>query len=325
MMSDIVAQTLGDPSFIVALLVAIAMFATVFTLLPSLGPDPMKDRMKSVALEREAMMAKRRAQLSTEGARGRLRENDAAGMRRIVEKLDLRKLLADQNTLKKLRQAGLRGENPMTRFLFFRFALPMIVLAVTGVAFFVLGMYPAMTLQRKLIIMFLSAYAGFYLPVLYVSNLTSKRQASLKRGWPDALDLMLICVESGMSVEAGIRRVSQEIHVQSIDLAEELALTTAELSYLPERRMAYENLADRTGLDPIKNVMQALIQAERYGTPVASALRTLAQESREMRMMEAEKKAAALPPKLTVPMIVFFLPVLFAVIIGPAILQVMSL
>ncbi|MFC5991741.1 type II secretion system F family protein [Limoniibacter endophyticus] len=324
-MSDIVAGTLGDPSFLIALLVAIAMFATVFTLLPSLGPDPMKERMKSVALERDAMMAKRRAQLSAEGQRGRLRENDAKGMRQIVEKLDLRKLLADESTLIKLRQAGLRGENPMTRFLFFRFALPIGVLILTAVLFFVVGMYPTASFQRKLIIMFVAAYFGFYLPVLYISNLTSKRQASLRRGWPDALDLLLICVESGMSVEAGLRRVAQEIHMQSVDLAEELALTTAELSYLPERRQAYENLSDRTGLDAIKNVMQALIQAERYGTPVATALRTLANESREMRMMEAEKKAAALPPKLTVPMILFFLPVLFAVIIGPAILQVMQL
>ena len=154
--------------------------------------------------------------------------------------------------------------------------------------------------------------------MLYVSNRATKRKQSIQRAWPDALDLLLICVESGMSVEAAMRKVADEIGTQSVDLAEELILTNAELSYLTERRQAYENLAGRTGLDSVKAVSQALIQAERYGTPISSALRVLANESREMRLTAAEKKAAALPPKLTVPMILFFLPVLFAVILGPA-------
>jgi tight adherence protein C len=148
---------------------------------------------------------------------------------------------------------------------------------------------------------------------------------SIQRAFPDALDLLLICVESGMSVEAAFRRVSEEIGSQSIALAEELTLTTAELSYLQDRRMAYENLAKRTNLDGVKSVCMALQQAERYGTPMAQALRVMSQENRDMRMSEAEKKAAALPPKLTVPMIVFFLPVLFVVILGPAALKVMAL
>jgi tight adherence protein C len=166
------------------------------------------------------------------------------------------------------------------------------------------------------------AYVGFYAPILYVSNRSSKRKASIQRAWPDALDLLLICVESGMSVEAAFRRVAEEIGAQSVELAEELVLTNAELSFLQERRQAYDNLSSRTGLDTVKSVMQALIQAERYGTPVAHALRVLSAESRDMRMNAAEKKAAALPPKLTVPMILFFLPVLFAVILGPAGIQV---
>jgi tight adherence protein C len=135
---------------------------------------------------------------------------------------------------------------------------------------------------------------------------------------------MLICVESGMSAEAAFRKVSEEIGPQSIPLAEELTLVTAELSYLQERRQAYENLTQRTGLEGVKAVMTSLIQAERYGTPLGTALRVLAQENRDQRMNEAEKKAAALPPKLTVPMILFFLPVLLAVIIGPAAIQVMA-
>ena len=149
-----------------------------------------------------------------------------------------------------------------------------------------------------------------------------KRQLSVRRAWPDALDLLLICVESGMGIEGAFRKVSEEIGSQSIPLAEELSLTTAELSYLQDRRKAYKNLSERTGLEGVRAVVTALIQAEKYGTPIGTALRVLAQENRDMRMQEAEKKAAALPPKLTVPMILFFLPVLFAVIITPAAIQV---
>ncbi|MEO0320168.1 MAG: type II secretion system F family protein, partial [Pseudomonadota bacterium] len=139
---------------------------------------------------------------------------------------------------------------------------------------------------------------------------------------PDALDLLLICVESGMSIEAALQKVGHEVGTSSPELAEELGLTTAELSYLQDRKIAYMNLAERTGLDGVKAVTTALIQSEKYGTPLGQALRVMANENRELRMQEAEKKAAALPPKLTVPMIVFFLPVLFAVIMGPAAMSI---
>jgi tight adherence protein C len=175
----------------------------------------------------------------------------------------------------------------------------------------------------KLLIAVVAAYVGFYAPNLYVSNTVSKRQLSIRRAWPDALDLMLICVEAGMSLEAAFRKVAEEIGQQSVELAEELALSTAELSYLPERRQAFENLSQRTGLETVRSVMTSLIQAERYGTPLGSALRVLAQENRDQRMNDAEKKAAALPPKLTVPMILFFLPALMAVILGPAAIQIL--
>jgi len=169
-----------------------------------------------------------------------------------------------------------------------------------------------------------AAYVGMQVPYFFLKNQIQKRQLSIRRAFPDALDLLLICVESGMSIEAALRKVSQEIGSQSIPLAEELTLTTAELSYLPDRRQAYENLALRTGLESVKAITTALVQAERYGTPLGQALRTLAQESRDIRMNEAEKKAAALPPKLTVPMILFFLPALFVVILTPALIQVMG-
>jgi tight adherence protein C len=162
-------------------------------------------------------------------------------------------------------------------------------------------------------------------PYFFLKNRIAKRQLSIKRAFPDALDLLLICVESGMSIEAAFKKVSDQVGSQSVALAEELTLTTAELSYLPDRRQAYDNLGKRTDLESVKSVCMALTQAEKYGTPLASMLRVMAQENRDMRMSEAEKKAAGLPPKLTVPMILFFLPVLFIVILGPAAIKVMNL
>jgi len=321
---DQVVKSLTDPSFLIALLVSVAVFATVFTLLPALGGNQLKTRMKSVALEREELRAKQRARLAAETDRRRkgLREEQSIGMKSIVERLDLRRALVDEGTLSKLRMAGFRGQNPLTRFLFFRLVLPFIGFALAAVYLFVLGGLPEQPPFVRFFVCILVAYAGFYAPVLYVSNRATKRKQSIQKAWPDSLDLMLICVESGMSVEAAFRRVADEIGTQSVELAEEFVLTNAELSFLQERRQAYENLANRTGLETVKSVSQALIQAERYGTPVAHALRVLANESRDMRMNAAEKKAAALPPKLTVPMILFFLPVLFAVILGPAGIQV---
>ena len=161
-----------------------------------------------------------------------------------------------------------------------------------------------------------------HMPWMMLKSKIQKRQLSIKRAFPDTLDLLLICVESGMSIEAAIQKVSQEIGGSSMELAEELSLLTAELSYLPERRMAYDGLAKRTNHPGIKSVATAMIQAERYGTPLGSALRVMAKENRELRMASAEKKAAALPAQLTVPMILFFLPALFIAILGPSILRV---
>ncbi|WP_011583310.1 MULTISPECIES: type II secretion system F family protein [Chelativorans] len=322
-MTDVVT-TLTDPSFLLALLVSIAVFATIFTVVPVGGGDPLKARMKTVALEREELRAKQRARLAAEAERrraGGLRREDRSSMRAIVDQLDLRRALADESTVAMLRTAGYRGQSPLTRFLFFRLVLPPAGLMLALFYIFVMGGLAAQSLPIRIFVCILAAYGGFYLPVLYISNQASKRKKSIQLAWPDALDLLLICVESGVSVEQAFRRVADEIGTQSVALAEELVLTTAELSFLQERRQAYENLAARTGLESVKSVSQALIQAERYGTPISQALRVLADESREARMNAAEKKAAALPPKLTVPMILFFLPVLFAIILGPAAIQ----
>ena len=322
-MRELFETTLFQRQTLISVFIMFAMFATVFTLLlPYFQRNPLKNRMKSVALEREAIRARERARIANEKERGiSLRHQQKAGIRDFVEKLDLRRALADEKTVASLRQAGFRGQNPLNIFLFMRFILPFAFLGVAIFLIFGLGMLKQQTAFMRFVICIVVAYAGFYAPNLYVSNIAAKRRESITLAWPDALDLMLICVESGMSTEAAFRRVADEIGIQSADLAEELMLTNAELAFLPERRQAYENLASRTGMEAVKSMTQALIQAERYGTPVATAMRTLSQESRDMRLLAAEKKAAGLPPKLTVPMIVFFLPVLFMVILGPAMIQ----
>ncbi|RLL75042.1 type II secretion system F family protein [Ochrobactrum soli] len=323
-MFSLLIEKLSDPQFLIAMLITVAVFAAIVTVvMPVLSTSVLKSRMKSVAIEREAIRSRERARLATENdRRNSLRHQQKQGIRDFVERLDLKKALADEKTIAALRTAGFRGQNPLNIFLFLRFVLPFGAMTLAAFYVFVLGNLPDHSFFVRIFVCILAGYAGFYAPNLYVSNKAAKRKQSIRRAWPDALDLMLICVESGMSVEAAFRKVADEIGIQSVELAEELMLTNAELSFLPERRQAYDNLASRTGVDQVKSVSQALIQAERYGTPVSQALRTLSQESRDLRMLEAEKKAAALPPKLTVPMIVFFLPVLFIVILGPAFIQI---
>lgn len=322
-MLSYLAENISNPQFLFAVFSAIAVFATVLTASSLLFErDQLGARIKAVALEREKIRARERARLAQEQKRASLRNEAKPYMQRIVDRFNLKKALADDGTNNRLRMAGYRGQAPLVIFLFARLVLPLVFFAPAVFYLFFVSHWEQPNAIKFLICLGV-AYVGFYAPNLYVSNIISKRQNSIRRAWPDALDLLLICVESGMSAEASFRKVSEEIGGQSIELAEELTLATAELSYLQERRQAYENLATRTGLENVKSVMTALIQAERYGTPLGQSLRVMAQENRDQRMTNAEKKAAALPPKLTVPMILFFLPVLFGVIIGPAAIQVM--
>ncbi|RZK96888.1 MAG: type II secretion system F family protein, partial [Methylobacterium sp.] len=255
--------------------------------------------MKLVSDEREVIRRRERERLNTKAT---LRIEPKAYMKQIVERFDLRRWLGTDTAKRKLLMAGYRGQQSETTFLFFRLVMP--IAATLGAIFylFVLEALDQPYLMRIGIVI-ACAYGGIKAPELYLVNTSNKRKAEIKRAWPDALDLTLICVESGMAIEHAFRKVSTEIAATSVVLAEELALMTAEMSFLPDRRQAYENLAMRVGLEPVKAVVTALIQAERYGTPVGQALRILAQESRDQRMTDAEKKAASLPPKLTVPMI----------------------
>jgi tight adherence protein C len=241
----------------------------------------------------------------------------------LVEGLNLRKVFEAEGSRDSLRQAGYRSERHLVYFLAARLITP-IVLAVLFFVYSTQVFGDSIPTNMRFASLIVGLVAGFYLPSIYIKNKINRRQHSIRRAWSDALDLLLICVESGMSIEAALQRVSREIGSQSVPLAEELTLTCAELSYLPDRRKAFENLGKRTGLPIVKSVVTSLIQSERYGTPLGTALRVLAQENRDMRMSEAERKAAALPPKLTVPMILFFLPVIFIVILGPSLILVMA-
>lgn len=316
-----IMQALSDPQFLAMVLAGIAAVATVFTVaMPLIANDNLDKRMKAVAVERDRIRARERERLARQN-RGSLRQRPAERIRQFVEQFKLSDWLGTETAKKQLMQAGFRGQKSEYTFLVFRLVLPIgFTLLTAFYLFFVEDFGFGLIIQLGIVIF--AAYLGIKAPEIYLRNAMQKRQVSIRRAWPDALDLLLICAESGSSMEQAFRRVSTEVGRASIELAEELALTTAEISYLPERRMAYENLAERTGLESVKAVTTALIQAERYGTPIGQALRVLAQESRDQRMNEAEKKAAALPPKLTVPMILFFLPVLFAVIMTPALIQV---
>lgn len=311
-------DTLISPQFLATMLAAVSAFATILAVvMPILARDQMNQRMRVMALERDKLRSQRLSELSKEKTPGKLRSTPKGFMQRIVDKLNLRKQFDNEELRNKLKMAGLRGERPLVAFMFFRVIAPPLSFIVALLYLFVIGQIEQ-TDTMKLLYAVGAGCAGYYLPNVFIENLAQKRQEAIRLAFPEALDMLLICVQSGMSVEASFGKVAKEIANQSIELSEELSLTTAELSYLPERRMAYENFAKRTALPTVKAVTTALIQADRYGTPVGTALRTMAKENRDMRMADAEKKAAALPPKLTVPMIVFFLPVLFLVILGPA-------
>ena len=323
-MVDFLVGKLHNLQFMTMLFAAIAASATVYTLvMPLFAGESLNKRMKAVASERERIRARERDRLN-KSEKVSLRQTPKQLVSRVVEDFNLTKYLAQESAREKLTLAGYRGQAPYITFLFFRLVSPIALFILAVLYVFVIS-HMQKSLPVKIGMCIGAAYLGLQAPMLFLKNAISKRQLQIKRAFPDALDLLLICIESGMSIEAAFRKVSSEIVSQSIALSEEFTLTTAELSYLQDRKVAYENLANRTGLEGVKSVCLALQQSERYGTPLGQSLRVMAQENRDMRMNEAEKKAAALPPKLTVPMIVFFLPVLFIVILGPAIMQVMDL
>ncbi|KGB27382.1 type II secretion system protein [Candidatus Liberibacter solanacearum] len=310
-------------TILVVLATSISVFSLIYAvIIPSLGSNDLEKRIQSVSLEREELRKKQLALLGkpTSG----LRTHDNMSLRKFVEKFNLKAILIDKPMVDKLRAAGFRSEYALNILLIIRLILPIITLFIGIIWIFGFDKLEQYSFANRLFAVILIGYAGFYAPGILVSNLVTKRQDSIRRAWPDALDLLLICIESGIAVDQALRRVAEEVGGQSVALAEELLLTTAELSFLLNRQVAFENFYNRTQMDCIRNVMQALIQSDRYGTSIGDSLRVLVAETRAERLMEAEKKAAALSPKLTVPMILFFLPVLMLVIIGPAVLTIMD-
>ena len=316
--------SLTDLANAVTILVALSTFATVLTIAaPLLQGDRMRSRMKGVISQRDQLRAQQRAALGGK-SEGRLRDRPKGTLAQLVQALNLRQVFEAETSRQQLRQAGLRSEKHLVTYLASRLIAPI----VFGLIVFVYSstvFADRMPAPARLGVTVLGVVVGYYLPLIFLKNMMHRRQESIQRAWSDALDLLLICVESGMSIEAAIQRVAREIGTQSVPLAEELVLTNAELSYLGDRRKAFDNLGKRTGLPTVKSVMTSLIQSERYGTPLGQALRVLAQENRDQRMQAAEKKAAALPPKLTVPMVLFFLPVIFIIILGPAGIMISAL
>jgi tight adherence protein C len=323
-MISFLVEKLHDARFMTMLLAAIAASATAYTLIiPLFAGEGLAKRMKAVASERERIRARERERLN-KSEKVSLRQTPRQIVSKVVDDFNLSKWLAQEAAREKLTQAGYRGQAPYITFLFFRMVTPILLFLAATLYVFVIS-HLQQSFPIKIGMCVGAAYLGLQAPMLFLKNAIAKRQLSIKRAFPDALDLLLICIESGMSVEAAFRKVSVEIGSQSVALAEEFTLTTAELSYLQDRKTAYENLASRTGLEGVKSVCLALQQAEKYGTPLGQSLRVMAQENRDMRMTEAEKKAASLPPKLTVPMILFFLPVLFVVILGPTGIKIASM
>lgn len=323
-MMDQVLAKLGDPQFLVTLLVSLGCATTVLlAFIPLLQKDDMARRIKAVSTERERIRMRERERLAAANAPQKLTLRYKSGglSKQLVDALSLDSWLNTDTAKQKLAQAGYRGQGAENAFLAYRLGAPIVFFLGSLVYLFFLAHLQWSAMAKLLLAMF-CAYIGIKAPELFLNNNITKRQKTMNRAYPNMVDLLIICAESGMSIEHAVRKVSQEIGTESIEMAEEMSLLAAEMSYLENRRIAFDNLSNRCGIDAIKQLTTVMVQSEKYGTPLGAALRVLAQESRDARMTAAEKKAAALPPALTVPMILFFLPGLFCAILTPAAIQI---
>jgi len=297
---------------VAALAVILAIYAAVTV------RDPMAKRVKQLNERREQL----KAGIVGNGSRRRqslVRKNETAD--RIRDLLANLKVLQDsqiQVIQQKLAFAGIRKKEWAVAVIFGRMVLPIAFGLIAATVVYWANMYPDWSSLKKFMAFAGAVILGYKAPELYIDNIASKRTNEIRKGLPDALDLMVICAEAGLTVDASFGRVAKELGRAYPELGDEFTLTAIELSFLTERRMAFENLANRVNLDAVKGVVTTMIQTERYGTPLASALRVLSAEFRNERMMRAEEKAARLPAIMTVPLILFILPVLFIVILGPA-------
>lgn len=307
---------------IIVLAVFAATLATICALaLPFMRGERFESRLRSVKERRRQLSQTQTTSFQT---RNRLQVSQGKGIKAFALRgVSMRDLLDAKELRTKLARAGRRGPSAVANYLFMRIMVPGCLLI--GSLLYAWLVFPDKPIGVRLIGVAGMGVLGYLMPQILLSNAVQKRQKALQRAFPDALDLIVICVESGMSIEAAFTKVTEQMGETSPEMAEEMGLTSAELAFLSDRRQAFENLAERTGLPAFKGLATTLLQAERYGTPIANGLRVLAQENRETRMSAAERKAAALPAQLTVPMIIFFLPVLFIVVVGPAAIQVAAL
>lgn len=305
------------PQDILAVLFGIAAFLVVLAVWQTLlVRDPIVVRAKSLLARRAELMVQYLGH-----SRPKQRQQAAHGaMTSVVQRF---KLLQGQKTgemRERLAQAGIRSREALITFLFCKLSFPLVFGAVSVLFFEVMNAY-SLSSSGKLLACIGCVLFGAIAPNIWIKNKISKRQYAIRKGVPDALDLLVICVEAGLSLDAALTRVARELGRGAPELGDEFQLTALELGFLPERRQALENLSKRVTLPAIRAVVSSLQQTEKYGTPLAQSLRVLAAEFRNERMMRAEEKAARLPAVLTVPMVVFILPTLFIVLIGPAIIK----
>jgi len=301
---------------------ALATFLVLFFVWRSLlEPKPEASRLKDLKSRREALREGLLASVGTN--KKEVKQSSIGAMRKLVDRLDLMRGDVARETADKLARAGMRTKDAMVAFMFFKIALPFLCGAL-GLVMINIFAPDDMAYINRVLMALLASAGAFFLPDLVVMQLAKKRQKDLQRGLPDALDLLVVCAQAGLSLDSAIGRVAREIGFSSPAIGEEFSLTALELGFLPERRQALENLKNRTGLKDIQAVVSTLVQSEKYGTPLAYALKVLSAEFRRERLMRAEEKAAQLPAIMTLPLALFILPVLFMVVIGPAIIRAIA-
>jgi tight adherence protein C len=308
-----------DVLMVATFLAAIATFAVLVAIYAATTVrDPMARRVKALNERREQLKAGIVAS-SSKRRRSITNKNEMADKVRGV--LGSLKMLQDSQVEKaqqRLMQAGIRSKDLAFVVIFARLVLPVVLGTIVIVGVYLLDWFPAWGAFKKYALVAGTLGLAYKAPDLWLKNKITKRTNAIRKGLPDALDLLVICAEAGLTVDAAFNRVARELGKAYPELGDEFALTSIELGFLTDRRMAFENLATRINLDSIRGVVTTMIQTEKYGTPLASALRVLSAEFRNERMMRAEEKAARLPAIMTVPLILFILPVLFIVILGPA-------
>jgi tight adherence protein C len=307
-----------DVIYIATILSAVATMAVMLAIYAATTvKDPMARRVKALNERREQLKAGIVA--STNKRKKLTNRNEAADRVRGI--LTQFKMLQDDQLKKtqvRLMQAGIRTKDLAFFIIFARFVLPVVLGLAAVVMLYGFGMFPQWSWLRRYMTLAGVVGLSYKAPDLWLKNRVNKRSAAIRKGLPDALDLLVICAEAGLTVDAAFGRVAKELGKAYPELGDEFGLTAIELGFLNERRQAFQNLAERVDLEAVRGVVTTMVQTEKYGTPLASALRVLSAEFRHQRMMRAEEKAARLPAIMTIPLILFILPTLFVVILGPA-------